>query len=311
MLDAIESRLTAILGEALRERLHLSVVRAPASFADLDADATLLRVALGAVTPEPGFERHTLQLTAAPNPSSRRVLPIRFAAQLQFRARPAAGDPDADAEARARLLDDLALTAHWLGAGDVRSGAAFASAAPDPGFKVLGFGLARAGAASDLEAGLFSAALECEGSGFIWPPVPAAAEGVIGRVDALVVAPLNVRAELNLIPLGGTTRVHIGPLDSRRVDGAGARGPASLAVSVLSDLPLDRRGTVTSGSAGMETGVRIVEAGPAETVITYQAPSGNVGATRTEYVAVHLASADRRSGAFLGSTAVKLEVTAP
>jgi hypothetical protein len=311
MLDAIESRLTAIVGESLAERTHVSVVRAPASLAAPNPGGTLVRVALGAVTPEATFERGTFHVTKVPTPTSRRVLPIRFGARLEFRARPDGTDPPALASARARLLGDLAVAAHFLGAEPVRSGSAFASSAPDPGFRVLAFGLSRCGAASDADGGLLSAELECEGGGIIWPPELARDEGVIARLDVLVAAPLDVHAVSPRVPLGGTASVRIAPFAGSRLDPGGARGPASLALKVVSDLPLDRRGSITEGSSGAETGVKIIQASSEPTVVTYRAPTGDVGATRTEYVTVHLASADGRSGAFLGSAALKLEVASP
>ena len=56
----------------------------------------------------------------------------------------------------------------------------------------------------------------------------------------------------------------------------------------------------------MELGVRIIPAGDAETVIAYHAPEGSLGTTRTEYVAIHMATPDNRRGVFLGSAAVNL-----
>jgi hypothetical protein len=75
---------------------------------------------------------------------------------------------------------------------------------------------------------------------------------------------------------------------------------------VISDLPPALRGTITSGADGAEPGLRIVSAGAASTVITYAAPTGNLGATRNEFVALHLATPDGQRGVFLGSAAIQL-----
>jgi hypothetical protein len=76
---------------------------------------------------------------------------------------------------------------------------------------------------------------------------------------------------------------------------------------VASDLPPAQRGIVTSGTAGAETGVRIVAVTLPETVVDYQAPSGNLGATRVEFVSVYVATGDLRRGILLGSVAVRLQ----
>jgi hypothetical protein len=91
----------------------------------------------------------------------------------------------------------------------------------------------------------------------------------------------------------------------------GATAPLALAVTVVSDLPAGLRGTIQSGDPGVETGVRIVPAGGAETIVSYHAPTGSLGAVRTEYVAFHLATPDKRTGVFLGSAAVNLIPAGP
>jgi hypothetical protein len=83
--------------------------------------------------------------------------------------------------------------------------------------------------------------------------------------------------------------------------------PLRLAVTVLSDFPAAQRGTISGGTAGAETGFRIIDVAQPETTITYQAPGSGIDRTRIEYVAIHLATPDAHRGVFLGSTAIRLE----
>jgi hypothetical protein len=84
------------------------------------------------------------------------------------------------------------------------------------------------------------------------------------------------------------------------------REPLELALTVVSDLPPNERGAITSGAAGLESGVRIVAVGDPETVAVYRAPAGELGATRAEAVAVHLATPEGARGLLLGSAPVLL-----
>jgi hypothetical protein len=85
------------------------------------------------------------------------------------------------------------------------------------------------------------------------------------------------------------------------------RGPLQLAVTVLSDASPAQRGVIGGGSAGQETGFRIIDVAPQTTAITYQAPAAAIARARIEYVAVHLATPDGHSGVFLGSIALRLQ----
>ncbi|HEX9619308.1 MAG TPA: hypothetical protein VF989_04170, partial [Polyangiaceae bacterium] len=177
MLNAIESRLAAIVGDGLSTRAHLSVVQAPAAIDDVAAAGVAVRVSITEWTPEPAFERGNLHLTTGENPTSRRALPLRFSAKLEFRARPATNSSAAELTARGLLLEDLSFAAHLLGAEDVRSGIAFATAVPDPGFRVRAFQVRGGSAAIQLAGDLLAAELTSEGQGLIWPPSVSRDEG--------------------------------------------------------------------------------------------------------------------------------------
>jgi hypothetical protein len=309
MLNVIESRIAAIVGDGLAARTHLSVVQAPRAIDGLQPGRGIMRVSLSEMTPDAGFERTQVHFTNGSAPTSRRTLPVRFGSRLEFRMRPQTASAANQAAARTRLLEDLSLASHLLGAMEVRSGTAFEIAAPDPGFKVLSFEVRRGTAGAQLENGVLSAEILCEGKGFIWPPSVSRDEGIIEAVDPVLALPVDIRVDHALVPLGGTTMVSVRSFGgSRLTDTDGTRAPAALAVSVVSDLPPERRGLIASGSNGMETGVRIVRAGSPVTRIGYLAPTGDVGPTRVEYVAIHLARPDGRSGPFLGSAAVRLAV---
>jgi hypothetical protein len=80
---------------------------------------------------------------------------------------------------------------------------------------------------------------------------------------------------------------------------------------VVSDLPLNQRGTIVNGIAGAETGLRILPAGPGETVIQYAAPAGNPGAVREETIEIYLATPEQQRSVLLGAAAVRIEAKAP
>ena len=76
---------------------------------------------------------------------------------------------------------------------------------------------------------------------------------------------------------------------------------------MVSDAPPARRGAISGGVAGTETGFRVIDVTLPETSIGYQAPASGIDRTRLEYVAIHLATPDGQRGVFLGSAAVRLE----
>lgn len=190
MLHALEARLTAVVAAALTGRTGLTVRGAGAPPAPT-AGTGALHIGLAELTMENGFESGLRTVTSGPaGPVSRRVLPLRFAARLDFARRPATDDDDA----RLLLLEDLSLAGYLLSAPEFRSGAAFAPDDPDTdtGFEVHGFDLG-AGTLAPLPAdGLLRGTLTGSGRAIVWPPIPASPEGEI----------LDVGSAVTLIPAG-------------------------------------------------------------------------------------------------------------
>jgi hypothetical protein len=155
----------------------------------------------------------------------------------------------------------------------------------------------------------FVAELGYVGSAIVWPPGPPTQEGLMRAIDTIIgVLPLAITADSPVVPAGGTTSVRIRGVGGERLVDTDpeTHEPLELALTVVSDLPPDERGAITSGQPGLEVGVRIVAVSEPETVAAYRAPAGELGATRAEAVAVHLATPEGARGLFLGSAAVLL-----
>jgi hypothetical protein len=309
MLHELERKLTALVSEQLVVRPHLQVREAPGPTPQLDPGRGAVLVGLMDVLPEAAFEREQFGLIGSQGARrSRRFLPLRFTARLQFFLRPT---PAASGltEARATLLEDLSLTAHALGDESVRSGKAFAAAVPDAGFQVLTFELDKGAVEPELVQQTLAGELRYRGRADIWPPGVSREEGEVRAVD-LVLTPLPLRIEMDdpAVRVGGTTRIRVQLEQSSRLVNpeTGQRGALRLALAVVSDLPPGQRGAITGGDPGMETGVRLLPVTLPETVVTYTAPAGNPGAARIEFVAIHLATPEGKKGIFLGSAAVRL-----
>ncbi|MES2443248.1 MAG: hypothetical protein V4574_10495 [Pseudomonadota bacterium] len=326
MLGTLEAKLAAVVSDGVASRAHLAVGIAPSD--PPAAGKGSVALALSSFVPETGFVPHMTSMTGpAAAPQSRRVLPLRFEAAIDFRLRPAQNGAPARAEARALLLEDMSAVAWLLADPEMANGIGFAVEGPDQGFRVLGFALASAAAPADLVDGCCTGRLVMRGDARVWPVGPAHPEDVIRTIDR-VLAPLPLAfhvADAGVRP-GASTSVTaaLGPLKRLPQACNGVRGPIRLAVSVLADVPLAARGTIAAGVDGNEAGVRIVAAaaetvtengaatGTAPpTVIPYQAPAGNPGpAGRLEYVAFHLATPDGGKGLYLGSAPIQL-VPAP
>ena len=308
MLSELERKLTAVVGDATTARTHLSVVSASDATAPA-AGRGVCRVGVSALTAESAFERQELLLSKSNgSATSRRVLPIGFRAVLAFAMRPSGADASERAAARTLLLDDVSVVGHALATAEVRDGRAFRTAAPDPGFAVRSFALAE-GAVRGEAGDVFAAELTYDGAALIWPPGPPTQEGVTRAVDVILAAlPVSIATDSPVVPTGGTTSVRIRGVGGRRLVDVDppTREPLALALTVVSDLPPNERGAITSGAAGLETGLRIVPFADPETVAEYRAPTGDVGATRAEAVAVHLATREGARGLFLGSVPVIL-----
>jgi hypothetical protein len=309
MLAALESKLTALIGDSLAARDHTAVHRAPGPGEPPEPGAGLVLVSLAEVLGEGSFEAGLRAIARnGGGPHSRRIVPVSFRATVDFAVRPATDTAAALTEARALALDDMATVVHALDPADVRSGEAFVTAEPDPGFLVHSLAFEKGTLNRDLDGPSVTGRLHYGGRADIWPPSVAGPEGEIRAVDALVAPlPVTIVVDDTVVAAGGSTRLRVrGVRPSRLVDAGGTRAVASLAVSVASDLPPAQRGAITSGDAGPETGLRIVPTAVPETVLVYQAPTGNLGTTRVEFVAVHLATAGGGRGVLLGSAAIRL-----
>lgn len=310
MLSELEGKLVALVGDALASRpAPLTVIRATGAPDPPDPGEGVAAVGLTGITPEPGFDREQTTFAGSGGAvTSRRVLPVRFTASVRFLRRPQNQSAAAAAAGREQLLVDLTLVGHALGRSEVRSGAAFAVAAPDPGFAVRSFGLGEGDLLAVATDGALAGELHYEGSADVWPPAPPEPEGVIDAIDVLVAAlPIGFDVDDAAVASGTTTTVRISAGTPTRLDdpGSGERSALRLAVLVMSDLPPAERGSVEGGDPGAETGVRLLAVTSPETVVTYRAPD-DPGAIRLEHLAVHAARPDGTRGVLLGTLAIPL-----
>lgn len=307
MLAELEKKLAALVGDAVAARTHLSVLRAGTQRNPPQAGRGQVIVGVQALDHAAAFRQEGFLVSQTNGgATSRRLLDVRCTAALSFLLRPANENATGLAAGRTLLLEDVSLVGHALGDPQVRTGAAFVTAAPDPGFLVRRFELAEGTIATARTESLLAAELRYAGEAAIWPPGVAQDEGVIGAVDLVrEILPLTVAVDEPVVTTGGLTSVRIRASSGGRAAGAGATAPLELALAVVSDLPPEERGAITSGSAGV-AGVRLVEATAPETVVAYRAPEGDLGAVRSERIAVHLARPDGTAGIFLGSAPVLL-----
>jgi hypothetical protein len=308
MLSQIESKLTSLVADGLTERTHLTVLQAPGPAPALDPGRGAVLISLTELAQTGGFEPAQFAVSAA---SSRRVLPIRFDARVEFFMRPMAGAPGL-AAARTLLLDDMSSVSHDLGQVGFASGQLFDIETPDPGFRVRSLRLEAGEIARDVGDQKLSGVLRYQGTGEIWPPLVSQPEGVIRAIDT-VIAPLPLElsfaAPSAVVRQGQSATVRVRSLPTQRLLELEPRRSQALqlAVTVLSDAPPAQRGTISSGVAAVETGFRLHDVTQPETAIVYQAPASNVTRARIEYIAIHLATPEGRRGVFLGSTALRLE----
>lgn len=236
-------------------------------------------------------------------PQSRRILPLSIAAGIDFAMRPA-NTPAGLAAARALLLEDVSLVSHFLSGNGIRAGTDFSIANPDPGFKVRSFGVTKDIVNRDVQQGLLTARIECRCDVDIWPPGQVSPEGIIGAIDwSIVPQPLEILPLRPVVAMGGTTRLQMRGLPASRRLGP-PNGPFAVSLRVLSDVPPDQRGTISSGVAGGEVGSRIVRVTGPSTDVEYVAPAAGVRGTRVEFISIHFAARDGKAGPFLGSVAV-------
>ena len=307
MLSELERKITAVVGDTLNGRLHLTVLEAPAFVPELTRGNGSVRVAISELEPQPGFEVSKFAIEGnAGAQKSRRVLPVQFNVRVEFLLRPLNQTNGGLTDARKLLLEDVSLVGHALGTLGVQGGSAFRTAAADPGFEVMTFALVKGQLGATLVNELLTSELHYRGEAHIWPPGPGDDAGEIRTLDVtLAPLPLNIVVENPQVRVGGQSNIRISALrGSRLVDDV--RVPLGFAVGVLSDLPAAQRGTITTGQASSTAGFRVVTAAGGEAVVVYNAPEGNIGSTRLEYIAVHLATPQQEVGVFLGSAAVRL-----
>jgi hypothetical protein len=305
VLDELERKLTAVVADALAGRAGVAVAQSAGAPPVPQGDGAVA-VGLAALEPVPVFSDDSIRLEDGP--TSRRVFPVGFTATLSFARKAASEDAEPLAQARSALLRDASLVAHTLGALPFATGHAFETAGPDPGFEVRAFGLASGALDAAREGAVLRTTLSYSGIAVVWPPGAAEPEGTIESVAPLLEAlPFTIVPDDPVVSVGGSTTVRIRTVSGRRVaSGGGVPEAPRLALLVVSDLPPAERGAIASGTAGSETGVRIVTAAEPEVSVAYQAPTGDVGTTRSEQVAVHLARPDGTRGIFLGSAGIVL-----
>jgi hypothetical protein len=305
VLDELERKLTAVVADALAGRAGVAVTQAVGAPPVPNGDGAVA-VGLTALEPVPVFADDSIRLEDGP--TSRRIFPLGFTATLSFARKAASEDPGPLAQARTAVLRDASLVAHALGALPFATGHAFETAGPDPGFEVRAFGLASAAFDAEREGPVLRTTVSYTGIAVVWPPGAAGPEGTMESVAPLLEAlPLTIVPDDPVVSVGGSTTVRIRTVSGRRVAaGGGAAESPRLALLVVSDLPPAERGAIASGTAGTEAGVRIVAASDPEVSVAYQAPTADVGTTRSEQVAVHLARPDGTRGIFLGSAAIVL-----
>jgi hypothetical protein len=307
MLNRIEQKLASILGDDLAARTHLSVLTAPGPPSGLSAGQGAVLVSVVEVTPAALFERGTIAFEGF---RSRRILPMQVSIRIELFLRPAGSSAAQMSAARNLLLEDLSLVSHGLAREAIASGKAFAVSGPDPGFKVLSFTLENGTLNRDAEGQFLSGALRYRGGAEIWPPGTQQPEGEIRAVETIIAPlPLEIAVQNGVVRAGETAVLKVRSLPTTRMVTLEPRSDQALrlAVTVLSDSPPAQRGTISGGTAGAETGFRIIDVAQPETSIIYQTPGSGIDRTRIEYVAIHLATPDAHRGVFLGSTAIRLE----
>jgi hypothetical protein len=304
MLAELEKKTAALIADYMAGRTHLSVVAAPGPPSPADDGLEVAVVSIAEASTGGGFraERFVSQINP---PQSRRVLPLSIVAGIDFALRPA--DAAAGlAAARSLLLEDVSLVSHFLAGDGILGGGDFTIADPDPGLQVRSFRVTKDLVDRDVQQGLLTARIECRGDVEIWPPDQASQEGVIDAIRrAIVPQPIEILPLQPVVPMGGRIRLKVRGLPVLRVVGPPAE-PFAFSLRVLSDVPPEQRGTITSGATGAETGSRVVNVAGQSTDVEYVAPTANVRGTRVEFVSVHFAMPDGRAGAFLGSVAVRV-----
>jgi hypothetical protein len=291
MLSGFESFLAELVGERLSARPGLAVslvglAPAPA------AGAGVLQIGVTAAEPDavgafvPGDV-----LPPVDKPESIRALPLTATVTATLTRRGTAANDAALRAARSTALADATVLAHALDTAAVRGGRDLTSATADPGFRVREFTLS--GLTVPTPTGdMASVVVTYACSLFVWPPGTTAEGEQIRAVDALIeVEPLTIQAQPAIVPAGGSAAISIaGVSGSRLLDpDSGGRAPLQLAIGIHSELSPTDRGTIAGGDASALTGFRTFTIAQPATTVTYTAPTGSLGAVRSEEIVVHLA----------------------
>lgn len=312
MLSGFEAFLAAVVAERLADRPGLTVGVAGPPPAP-PAGAGVLQLGVTVATSETGKAFSPGNVPPPVNdPKAIRAVPLRATVSATVTRRAAAATDAGIRAARALALADVTVLLHSLDDHDVRSGNTLTPLEQDPGFRVLELAFDDLTVAPVVgEVAQMTATYAC--SLYVWPPGTKSEGGVIDAVDALLEAlPLTVAAAPAVVAAGGSAQVAIGGVSgSRMLDaGTGARQPVRIAVGVHSDFPPAERGGIDGGDATTLTGFRAFDVTQPVTAVVYSAPSGQLGAVRSEEVVVHLAvpsgAAADDVGVRLGSIVVRL-----
>jgi hypothetical protein len=273
----------------------------------------VLQIGVTAASPDAvgGFHPGEL-LPPVDRPEAIRALPLSTTVTATLTRRATEATDAALRSARATALADATVLLHTLDTAPVRGGHDLTSEAADPGFRVREFSFAGLTIPAPIgDTASVVATYAC--LLFVWPPGTSAEGEIIRAVDALLeVEPLSIAAQPATVPVGGAATISIaGVTGSRLVDpDTGDRGALQLAVGVHSELPATDRGTLAGGTAAALTGFRSYPVGTPTTTISYQAPTGALGAVRAEEIVVHLAAPSDgpvpEVGVRLGSVVVAL-----
>lgn len=216
-------------------------------------------------------DRRSEVVPGAPEP--RRVVRLRGQVALSF-------VPNDTNQVRGTLIEWLDRVLYALDTDDVRTGAAFAGQAPDPGFRIHALLIENAELPLDIhtaEAAPLVLTLALEG--WFWPVGESGQVGVeIGEIRIRgVVHPITIQpAQPNLVANGPAVTLTIA------VD---ARGTARVTASDLESAPFGTlaarlekpdgtagEGTLSGGAAG-ENGVRLLTVGDGAAAVTYTPPA--------------------------------------
>lgn len=303
MLGALEQRLVELVADALEGRDDLTV-EAPGPPTQPAPGDGAVRVGLVTLGPIAGFEPRSRPAPPGDDAAKlHRPLRLVIEAAIDIARRPSAADGGA---ARQVALDDMARIGHALDATTVRDGSALATAGDDPGFLVTELRLASGEVLAVADDGTVHARLVYRGLADVWPPEAPEDAGSIDAVTLLAAAqPLVLELAEPAVRLGGATRIIVRGVPARRPGPGGPVGVA-IAVRVRGRLPAAGRGTVTSGTAGAEAGVRIVAVTDPATELEYRAPAAMPAGEPLERLEVFVARGDGRRGLLLGSLEIRL-----